>query len=78
VEIATFRTWLVEQGCRIDAGEHARGHEGHGELTVHREGRSTRIPLGGPHQALDPRIVRRACEELGLDASQLPGPKSRV
>jgi hypothetical protein len=78
VEIATFRTWLVEHGCRIDAGGHPRGHEGHGEITVHREGRSTRIPLEGPRQSLDPRIVRRACEELGLDASQLPGPKSRV
>jgi hypothetical protein len=27
---------------------------------------------------LDERVVRRACEELGLDWSQLPGPKSRV
>jgi hypothetical protein len=45
---------------------------------VHREDRKSRVPLGGSHQALDPRVVRRACEELGLDASQLPGPKSRV
>jgi hypothetical protein len=24
------------------------------------------------------RVLRRACEELGLDPAQLPGPKSRV
>jgi hypothetical protein len=24
------------------------------------------------------RVVRRACEELGLDPAQLPGPKSRA
>jgi hypothetical protein len=47
-------------------------------VTVHREDRKTRAPLGGSRQALDPRVVRRACDELGLDPSQLPGPKSRV
>jgi PhoU domain len=54
------------------------GHEGHVMVTVHREARKTRVPLGGARQALDPRVVRQACEELGLDASQLPGPTSRV
>ena len=78
MENATFRKWLVEHGCRIDAGEHPLGHEGHVMVTVHREARKTRVPLGGSHQSLDPRVVRHACEELGLDPSQLPGPKSRV
>jgi hypothetical protein len=78
MENATFRKWLVENGCRIDAGEHPRGHEGHVMVTVHREARKARVPLGGPRQALDPRVVQKACEELGLDASQLPGPQSRV
>jgi hypothetical protein len=32
----------------------------------------------GSRQALDVRVVRRACEELGLDPAQLPGPKSRA
>ena len=41
-------------------------------------GRKTEITLGGSRQILDPQDVRRACEELGLDASQLPGPKGRV
>ncbi len=31
-----------------------------------------------PAKALDTRMVRRVCEELGLDPAQLPGPKSRV
>lgn len=78
MESATFRKWLVEQGCRIDTDEHPRGHEGHVMVTVHREARKARVPLGGPRQALDPRVVQKACEELGLDASQLPGPQSRV
>ena len=78
MESATFRKWLVEQGCRIDGDEHPRGHEGHVMVTVHREGYKTRVTLGGSRQALDPRVVRQACEDLGLDPSQLPGPKSRV
>ena len=78
MESATFRKWLVEQGCRIDSDEHPRGHEGHIMVMVHREDRKTRVPLGGSRHALDPRVVRKACDELGLDASQLPGPRSRV
>ena len=78
MESATFRKWLVEQGCRVDTDEHPVGHEGHAMVTVHREGRNTRVPLVGSRKALDPRVVRQACEELGLDPSQLPGPKSRV
>ena len=77
MESATFRQWLLEQGCHFDRHEHQRG-EGHVLLTVHREGRKTKITLGGSRRILDPRDVRRACEELGLDASQLPGPKGRV
>jgi hypothetical protein len=36
------------------------------------------LVLSFDRQPLDPRVVRRACEALGLDAVQLPGPKSRV
>jgi hypothetical protein len=75
---ATFRKWLAEQGCRFDSQEHHHRHEGHVMVTVHREGRKTEIPLGGSHHDIDPRVVRHACEELGLDPSQLPGPQSRV
>ena len=47
-------------------------------LVVYREGRKTEVPLGGTRQILDPGVVQRVCEELGLDWSELPGPKGRV
>jgi len=77
MESATFRKWLAEQDCRFDTDQEQRG-TGHANVTVHRAGRKVEVQLGGPHQILDVRIVRRACEELGLDWSALPGPKSRV
>jgi hypothetical protein len=47
-------------------------------VTVHREGRKAEVPLGGSRRILDGRVTRRACDELGLDWTQLPGSKSRV
>jgi len=78
MESATFRKWLAEQGCRFDRHEHQQRREGQVMVTVHREDRKAEVPLGGSRQTLDERVVRRACEELGLDPSQLPGPKGRV
>lgn len=78
MESATFRKWLSEQGCRFDRHEHGQRHEGHVMVTVHREGRKTEIPLGGSRETLDLRVVQKACEELGLDWTQLPGPQSHV
>jgi hypothetical protein len=78
MESATFWQWLAEQGCRFDRHERHQRHEGHGMVTVRRDGRKTEIPLGGSRETLDPRIVRRGCEELGLDWWRPPGPKSRV
>jgi hypothetical protein len=78
MESATFRRWLAEQGCRFDQHEHEHRHQGPVMVTVHREERNTQVPLGGSRKDIDPREVRRACEELGLDWNQLPGPKSRV
>ena len=77
MESATFRQWLIKQGCRFDRHNHQRG-EGRVTVTVHRDGRKAEIPLGGSRQILDPRVVHHACEQLGLDWSQLPGPKSRT
>jgi hypothetical protein len=77
MESATFRKWLADQGCRFDTDQEKRG-KGHENVTVHRERRKAEVPLSGPHQILDERIVRRACEELGLDWSGMPGPTSRV
>jgi hypothetical protein len=78
MESATFRKWLAEQGCRFDRQEHHKRGEGHVMVTVHREGRTSQAPLGGSGKDLDPRDLRRVCEELGLDWSELPGLKSRV
>lgn len=78
MQSSTFRRWLVEQGCRFDSHEHERRGEGQVMVTVHHEGRKTEVPLGGSRQILDPRVVLRTCEELGLDLSQLPGPKGRA
>jgi hypothetical protein len=78
MESSTFRKWLIEQGCRIDHGEHHERHSGQPMATVHREGRKTEVLLGGSHHIIDARVVQRACEDLGLDPTQLPGPKSRV
>jgi mRNA interferase HicA len=78
MESATFRKWLAEHGCRFDRHEHEKRGEGQVMVTVHREGRKAEVPLGGSRQILDVRVVRRACEELGLDWSRLPGPEGRV
>ena len=77
MENATFRKWLIEQGCRFDTQQEGRG-EGHGTLTIRREGRTAEMPLVGSHHELDPRAVRQVCEALGLAWSDLPGPKGRV
>ena len=76
MEYVTFREWLTEHGCSFDTRHHERG-QGHGTLTIHREGRTAELPLVGPHQNLDPHSVRQVCEALGLAWSDLPGPKGR-
>lgn len=76
MQSATFRKWLSDQGCRFDLPEQERG-EGFVMVTVHREGRTSQAPLGGSHK-VDPRDAHRVCEELGLEWSELPGPKGRA
>lgn len=71
MENATFRKWLAEHGCRLDAQREKRG-EGHGTMVIHREGRTAELTLVGSRQDLDPSDVRRVCEELGLPWSELP------
>ena len=77
MESATFRKWLADRGCRFDHGREERAH-GPAMMVVHREGHEAEVPLGGSNQTLDPRVVREVCEELGLDWSELPGPKGRT
>jgi hypothetical protein len=77
MESATFRKSLANRGCRFDQGPEKRG-EGPYLVTAHREGRKAEVPLGGSRQIIDARVVRRVCEELGLDWSELLGPKGRA
>jgi hypothetical protein len=77
MEYATFQKWLATHRCRFDTQRKERG-EGLGTVTIHREGRTAELPLIGARHNLDPRSVRQVCEALGLDWSDLPGPKSRV
>jgi len=74
----TFRSWLAEHGCRFDHKTRRERGTGHGVVTVHREGRSTILPLLGSRQAIDAGVAREICEALNLDWSDLPGPKSRL
>ena len=52
MEIDTFRKWLAERGCHFDTRGHQLG-EGHGHLTIHREGRTADLPLTGSRHHLD-------------------------
>ena len=45
--------------------------EGHGHLTIHREGRVAELPLIGSHRHLDADLVRGLCEKLGLTPPDL-------
>ena len=42
------------------------------------DARTAELPLVGAGHNLDPRSVRQVCEALGLDWSNLPGPKNSV
>ena len=74
----TFRSWLMVRGCKFESHEQHGRSQGHPEVTVRREERTARLPLGGAHEDMDPRVVQRVCDQLGLDPSGLPGPASRV
>jgi hypothetical protein len=47
-------------------------------VTVRRGDRKSVLPNIGSHKALDPRVVRKIVDDLGLDWNELPGPASRV
>ena len=79
MESGTFRKWLAERGCSFHKQEHHKGkHPGPGHVTVHRGGRTAVLPLIGSKKRLDPDLVKRIVEDLGLEWSELPGPASRV
>lgn len=78
MESSTLRQWLAERGCRFDSHDQEGRSHGHAVVVVHRENRTARLPILGKHQQLDSRVVDEICAALGLDPSELPGPKSRA
>lgn len=78
MEPKTFRQWLSERGCAFEAGKDTVRTHGHAHVIVHRGDRSAVLPGVGTKKQLDPRIVRKIVDELGLDWNELPGPASRV
>ena len=75
MEYATFREWLTNHGCRFDTRPKERG-DGHGIVVIHRDGKTAELPLGGARHELNADAVRHVCEALGLNWSDLPGPRS--
>jgi hypothetical protein len=78
MESATFRQWLAERGCSFDAGKDTGRTEGHAYVTVRLGNRKAVIPDVGTHKRLDPEVVRKIVDELGLNWNELPGPSSRA
>ncbi len=68
MESATFRKWLMEQGCRFDRHEHEHRHEVPVMVTVHRDGRKAEVPLGGSRHPCCPLGLRRAWVLTGLSS----------
>ena len=73
MEAATFRNWLEQRGCRVDGRLHEGRGQGQAVVTVHREGRTAELPLGGSRKALDFATEQAICEALDIDWSELPG-----
>ncbi len=77
MQSATFRKWLAERGCAFEP--HPEGkHLGHTVVTVRLGERRAELPLVGSKKRLPDDVVRKVVGDLGLDAAELPGPKSRV
>jgi hypothetical protein len=79
MESATFRRWLAKRGCTFDRHKRAQGKvHGIASVTVRRGRRVAELPAVGSRKRLDPAVVRKIVDDLGLPCSQLPGPASRV
>ena len=72
----TFMNWLKTRGCRFEPHERGAGR-GHPAVTVRRDGRSAILHTAGAAADLEHGEVLRVVEALGLDWSDLPGPRSR-
>lgn len=49
-----------------------------GTTTIHRQGRTTRLPLLGSRKPIALEAAQAICEDMDLDWKALPGPASRV
>lgn len=72
MESATFRKWLAEHGCTFEKHQHAKGG-GIASVTVRRGRRRSVLPLAGSRKRLDPEVIERIREDLGLTRVALPG-----
>ena len=78
MEYATFRKWLTERGCRFDTQREERG-EGHGTVTIHREGRTADLLLVGSRRPNSTRARFAECaKHSALSGPIFPDPKSRA
>jgi hypothetical protein len=77
MESATFRKWLTDRGCSFEQHRRATG-KGISAVTVRRGSRKADLPLVGSRKRLPADVVYAIVDILGLDRSELPGPKSRV
>jgi len=78
MESATFRRWLADRGCSFEPGKDTAQTAGHPHVTVRLGSRRAMLPDVGTHKRLDPDVVRRIVDDLGLDWNELPGPASRI
>jgi hypothetical protein len=79
MESATFRKWLADRGCTFDRHQRGKGKK-HGivSMTVRNGDRASELPSVGSKKRLDPILVRKIVDDLGLPWEQLPGPSSRA
>jgi len=78
MESDTFRAWLVERGCSFEPRERGKNKKFDNDTILVKLGAlRAELPKIGPRQAIAPEVVERVVASLRLDASQLPGPKSR-
>jgi hypothetical protein len=79
MESETFKKWLAERGCTFEQHQRTgRKTVGNAAVTVRLGNRHASLPLVGSRKRLDPRIVKQVVDNLGLEWSELPGPKGRV
>jgi len=76
---ATFRKWLMDHGCRVERHMRVKHKRAGISTALVRYGdREAELPLVGSRKDLPGDVILGVVDKLGLDRSDLPGPKSRV